>query len=104
MGFIPTSVSEIHPHPGPARRGVRSRGEVRMRRGNEARSGRRRRGKDEERGGWSLDGGRSSVADGAAGGGIVECEEAEFKETNRRRLRSVAERVRQEKWEMVLLT
>ena len=43
------SLVGIHPHPGPTRRGVRSRGEGRRRR-NEARMERRRRGGGQERG------------------------------------------------------
>ena len=54
----------IHPHPGPTRRGVRSRGEGRRRR-NEARRGRRRRGAVGVGG------------DGVVVGGYLGCEEAE---------------------------
>ena len=70
------SLVGIHPHPGPTRRGVRSRGESR-RRSNEARRERRRRG---DRAGGAVGiggGGGPSGADGVVVGGYLECEEAE---------------------------
>ena len=97
------SLVGIHPHPGPTRRGFRSRGEGRRRR-NEARRERRRRG-----------GRRGEHLGVGTGVGILglmalllvvtwNVRRLSVRETNRRRLRSVAERVRQERWEMVLLT
>ena len=51
------------------------------------------------------DGGGNSVVDGVAVGRDLECEEVECEGNEQEeRLRSVAERVRQERWEMVLLT
>ena len=90
------SLVGIHPHPGPTRRGFRSRGEGRRRR-NEAR---RRRGE------------HLGVGTGVEILGLMalllvvtwNVRRLSVRETNRRRLRSVAERVRQERWEMVLLT
>ena len=83
------SLVGIHPHPGPARRGVRSRGEGRRRR-NEARRERRRRG---ERLGEGILGLMALLL-------VVtwNVRRLSVRETNRRRLRSVAERVRQERW------
>ena len=74
--LVADSLVGIHPHPGPTRRGVRSRGEGRRRR-NEARDG-----EEEERGqeGGAFgggDGGGSSGVDGVAVGSYLECEEVE---------------------------
>ena len=93
------SLVGIPPHPGPTRRGVRSMGEGRRRR-NGARRERRRRGE------------RLGVETGVGILGLMalllvvtwNVRRLSVRETNRRRLRSVAERVRQERWEMVLLT
>ena len=97
------SLVGIHPHPGPTRRGVRNREEGRGRR-NEARRERRRRG--------GRRGERLGVGTGVGILGLMalllvvtwNVRRLSVRETNRRRLRSVAERVRQERWEMVLLT
>ena len=91
------------PHPWPTRRGVRSRKEGRRRR-NEARRGRRRRG---DRGVGRLGLGVGSGLLGLMALLLVvtwNVRRLSARETNRKRLRSVAERVRQEGWEMVLLT
>ena len=101
--LVADSLVGIHPHLVPTRRGVRSRGEGRGRR-NEARRGRRRRGDRE--------GGRLGLGVGAGFLALMalllvvtwNVRKLSVRETNRRRLRSVAERVRQERWEMVLLT
>ena len=98
------SLVGIHPHPGPTRRGVRSRGEGRRRRNEARRERRRRRGAGE--------GERLGVGTGVGILGLMalllvvtwNVMRLSVRETNRRRLRSVAERVRQERWEMVLLT
>ena len=101
--LVADSLVGIHPHPGPTRRGFRSRGEGRRRR-NEARRERRRRG-----------GRRGEHLGVGTGVGILglmalllvvtwNVRRLSVRETNRRRLRSVAERVRQERWERVLLT
>ena len=97
------SLVGIHPHPGPTRRGVRSRGQGRRTR-NEARRERRRRG--------GRRGERLGVGTGVGILGLMalllvvtwNVRRLSVRETNRRRLRSVAERVRQERWEMVLST
>ena len=101
--LVADSLVGIHPHPGSTRRGVRSRGEGRRRR-NEARRERRRRG--------GRRGERLGVGTGVGILGLMalllvvtwNVRRLSVRETNRRRLRSVAERVRQERWEMVLLT
>ena len=93
--LVADSLVGIHPHPGPTRRGVRSRIEGRRRR-NEARREWRRRG----------------VGTGVGILGLMalllvvtwNVRRLSVRETNRRRMKSVAERVRQEGWEMVLLT
>ena len=101
--LVADSLVGIHPHHGPTRRGVRSRGEGRRRR-NEARRERRRRG-----------GRRGERLGVGTGVGILwlmalllvvtwNVRRLSVRETNRRRLRSVVERVRRERWEMVLLT
>ena len=100
--LVADSLVGIHPHPGSTRRGVRSRGEGRRR--NEARRERRRRG--------GRRGERLEVGTGVGILGLMalllvvtwNVRRLSVRETNRRRLRSVAERVRQERWEMVLLT
>ena len=66
------SLVGIHPHPGPTRRGVRSRGEGRRRR-NEAR---RERGQEGGAFGGG-DGGGNFGVDGVAVGSYLECEEVE---------------------------
>ena len=76
------SLVGIHPHPGPTKRGVRSRGEGRRRR-NEARRERRRRGG--RRGGafGGGDGGGNFGVDGVAVGSYLECEGNEQEEAEK---------------------
>ena len=101
--LVADSLVGIHPHPGPTRRGVRSRGEGRRRRNEARREGRRRGGSRGE---------RLGVGTGVGILGLMalllvvtwNVRRLSVRETNRRRLRIVAERVRQERWEMVLLT
>ena len=70
------SLVGIHPHPGPTRKGVRSRGEGRRRR-NEARRESRRRGQEVWAVGVGSGGGHVGV-DGVAVGCDLECEEVEY--------------------------
>ena len=99
------SLVGIHPYPGSTRRGVRSRGRVEE---GEMRLG----GKGGEGGGGGRRGERLGVGKGVGILGLMalllvvtwNVRRLSVRETNRRRLRSVAERVRQERWEMVLLT
>ena len=72
--LVADSLVGIHPHPGPTRRGVRSRGEGRRKR-NEARRERRRRG--DRRGGAVGGGGWYFGVDGVAVGRDLECKEVE---------------------------
>ena len=92
MVLVADSLVGIHPHPGPTRRGVRSKGEGRRRR-NEARRERRRSG--------DRRGERLGVGTGVGILGLMalllvvtwNVRRLSVRETNRRRLRSVAERL-----------
>ena len=106
----------LHNHSSPGRRGVRSREEVRREGLREERRGMRegvRRMRDRGVEG-AVEGARVEVHLGRRRGDdmrywkrtVITWNERRLsvRETNRRRLRRVAERVKRERWEMVLLT
>ena len=94
---VKDSLVGIHPHPGPSRRGVRSRGERRRER-NDRRGVRRKAERVQRDRSVGREGGRETLIT------TWNVRRVSVRENNRRRLRRIAERVIKEKWEVVLLT